>query len=74
MKSVFIFIVRIYQLAISPLFPPVCRFEPSCSEYAVQAIEKYGVLRGSLKALRRLLRCHPFSKKFGYDPVSEPAE
>ena len=62
MKSVFIFIIRIYQKFISPLKAPCCRFYPSCSEYAVLAVKKYGVLKGGIKAIFRILRCNPFSK------------
>jgi putative membrane protein insertion efficiency factor len=67
-KVVLIFFIRAYGLLISPLLPPSCRFTPSCSEYAMQAIEKYGALRGVYLAARRLLRCHPFHSG-GYDPV-----
>ena len=68
MKVVLILIIRAYRLLISPLLPPSCRFTPTCSEYAMQAIEKYGALRGFYLAVRRLLRCHPFHSG-GYDPV-----
>lgn len=68
MKKIFFVIIRFYQGAISPLFPPTCRFIPTCSQYAVQAIDQYGALRGGFIALRRILRCHPFCKG-GYDPV-----
>ncbi|MEW6458769.1 MAG: membrane protein insertion efficiency factor YidD [Bacillota bacterium] len=61
-------LIKGYQVAISPLFPSTCRFYPTCSEYAVQAIGKYGLMRGGLKAVRRILRCHPFSPG-GYDPA-----
>lgn len=61
-------VLKAYKWAISPLVPPACRYVPTCSEYAMEAIDRYGVLRGSLKALWRLLRCHPFVKG-GYDPV-----
>lgn len=60
--------IRFYRNAISPLTPPSCRFEPTCSAYALEAVEKYGAARGGWLALRRLLRCHPFCKG-GYDPV-----
>jgi len=68
MKKVLIFIIRIYKKYISPLFPSSCRFYPSCSVYAIQAIEKYGALKGSIKAIYRILRCNPFNKG-GFDPV-----
>jgi len=58
----------LYQKYVSPLFPPSCRFEPTCSEYARQALRKYGLWKGGLLALRRLMRCHPYSSG-GYDPV-----
>jgi uncharacterized protein len=57
-----------YKLAISPMLPVACRYVPTCSEYAMEAVERFGVLRGSWMALRRLLRCHPFGSS-GYDPV-----
>ena len=60
--------IRFYQRAISPLLPPACRFTPTCSEYAVQAIEAQGPARGSWLAVRRLARCHPWGGS-GYDPV-----
>ncbi|RMG17847.1 MAG: membrane protein insertion efficiency factor YidD [Deltaproteobacteria bacterium] len=61
-------LIRFYQRWISPLFPPTCRFHPTCSEYARQAVERYGPLRGTWMALKRLGRCHPFHPG-GYDPV-----
>ena len=63
-------VLRGYQRWISPLLPARCKYYPSCSEYAVQAIGRYGILRGSVLATWRLLRCNPFSHG-GYDPVSE---
>jgi putative membrane protein insertion efficiency factor len=60
--------VRVYRAALSPMLGPACRFEPTCSVYAEQAIARYGACRGSYLALRRLLRCHPFSRG-GLDPV-----
>ncbi len=67
-RNVLIGLIRVYQYLISPLFPPSCRFEPTCSNYALQAIERYGILRGMYLAVRRILRCHPFCRG-GYDPV-----
>lgn len=64
-------ILRVYQLALSPLVGPACRFAPSCSEYAREALAVHGVRRGSALAARRLLRCHPFGSS-GFDPVPEP--
>ncbi|MGA8439601.1 MAG: membrane protein insertion efficiency factor YidD [Candidatus Sulfotelmatobacter sp.] len=60
--------LRGYKWAISPLFPPACRYVPTCSEYAMEAVERYGALRGVSMALGRVLRCHPFAGA-GYDPV-----
>lgn len=68
MKKITILIIKFYRLFISPLKPPTCRFMPTCSEYALQAIEKYGIIRGGSMAIRRILRCHPFHPG-GYDPV-----
>ena len=68
MKVVLIYFIRAYRLLISPLLPPSCRFTPTCSEYAMQAIQKYGALRGLYLGVRRILRCHPFHAG-GYDPV-----
>lgn len=62
--------IRFYQYVLSPLVGPTCRFAPSCSEYAAEAIERFGVLRGGGLALRRLARCHPWGGS-GYDPVPE---
>lgn len=67
-KDIAVQILRGYKWAISPMFPPACRYVPTCSEYAMEAIDRFGVLRGSMMALWRLLRCHPFVKG-GYDPV-----
>lgn len=60
--------IRGYKYVLSPLFPPACRFYPTCSAYTVEAITKYGAIRGTGKGLWRILRCHPFSNG-GYDPV-----
>jgi putative membrane protein insertion efficiency factor len=68
MKKIAIMMIQGYRLFISPLKPPTCRFVPTCSEYALQAIDKYGVIRGGIMAGKRILRCHPFHPG-GYDPV-----
>jgi putative membrane protein insertion efficiency factor len=68
MRSLVIVALRIYQRLISPLLPPACRFYPTCSQYAVQAIEKHGVVHGSLLTARRFACCHPFHPG-GVDPV-----
>jgi putative membrane protein insertion efficiency factor len=68
LKKVLVGMVRGYKYLISPLLPPSCRFYPTCSTYTIEAIEKYGALRGTLLGLRRILRCHPFCRG-GYDPV-----
>ena len=69
MKKTLLRLFRFYQMSISPLFPPRCRFVPTCSEYAVQAVEKYGAAKGGWLALKRFFRCHPFHKGDWYDPV-----
>ena len=68
MKRLFTAPIRFYRRYISPLKPPCCRFYPTCSAYALEAIEKHGILKGSLLAVYRILRCNPFCKG-GYDPV-----
>jgi putative membrane protein insertion efficiency factor len=65
-------LLRGYKWAISPLLPPACRYVPTCSDYAMEAVERYGLFRGSLMATARVLRCHPFAKG-GYDPVLKSA-
>lgn len=65
--------IRLYQRWISPYIPPSCRFYPSCSEYAIEAVSRHGLFRGVWLAVRRLLRCHPFHPG-GYDPVPDAAE
>jgi putative membrane protein insertion efficiency factor len=67
-KRVGVALIRGYRRFISPMLPPSCRFTPSCSLYTLQAIEKYGLLKGSFLGARRVLRCHPFSEG-GFDPV-----
>jgi len=68
MKSVFIFLIRLYQAAISPFVGHCCRFYPTCSEYACEAVEKHGALRASWLIFRRICKCHPFHRG-GSDPV-----
>ena len=60
--------IRFYQLAVSPMMPAACRYYPSCSNYAIEAIDKYGAVRGGWLAVRRILKCHPF-RPGGFDPV-----
>ena len=66
--TVLLLLVKTYRYGISPLFPPSCRYVPTCSEYALEAVSRYGALRGGWLALRRILRCHPFAAG-GYDPL-----
>ena len=68
MKAVLIGMIRFYRAFISPLKSPCCRFTPTCSEYALQAVTKYGALKGSWLAVKRIIRCNPFCKG-GYDPL-----
>lgn len=68
MKRVALGLIRGYQLFVSPMLPPACRFEPSCSTYGYEAIAKYGIIRGGRLAVWRVLRCNPFGRG-GYDPV-----
>ena len=70
MRQLLIFVIRIYQ-QVSRLTPPVCRFRPTCSEYAVLALQQYGVTKGTWLAIRRICRCHPWNPG-GYDPVPAP--
>ena len=71
MRAVLLALIRFYRRAISPLRPPCCRFIPTCSEYALEAVEKYGAVKGGWLALRRLARCHPFHRQrsIEHDPV-----
>lgn len=68
MKAIALYVLRGYKYFISPLLPPSCRFYPTCSEYAAEAIDKYGVVKGSVLGMKRILRCHPFTSG-GYDPL-----
>ena len=71
MKALLLWMIRFYRSAISPLRPPCCRFIPTCSQYALEAVENYGAWKGGWLALRRLLKCHPFHRQetIEYDPV-----
>ena len=68
MKTLLLWLIRGYRRWVSPLFPPSCRFQPTCSEYALEAIAIHGALKGGWLAIKRILRCHPFHPG-GYDPV-----
>ncbi len=70
MRWVLVTLIRLYQIGLSPWLVPSCRFTPSCSEYALEAVTRYGAWRGSILAARRLLRCHPLHPG-GYDPVPD---
>ena len=69
MKRLFLHLIRFYQRNISPYRPGCCRFTPTCSAYALEAIRKYGACKGGFLAIKRILRCHPFYKGDFYDPV-----
>lgn len=69
--KILLWLIKAYQRFISPLFPPTCRFQPTCSQYALEAISQYGAFKGSWLAIRRILRCHPFHPG-GYDPIPPP--
>jgi hypothetical protein len=70
MKIIFMGLIRGYQILISPLTPPSCRFTPTCSQYAITAIDRFGIIEGNWLAIKRICRCHPFHEG-GYDPVPE---
>ena len=72
LKHVVCLSIKIYQFAIAPALGPCCRFEPSCSHYALSALETHGLVKGALRAFARILRCHPWTEG-GYDPVSPKA-
>ena len=73
MKRLLLWLIRFYQRALSPHLPAACRYQPTCSRYALTAVERYGAFRGGWMAFLRILRCNPFSKG-GYDPVPEPPD
>lgn len=68
MRTVLVLLVRAYQVTLGQLLPPACRYYPTCSAYAIEAIERHGALRGGVLSVKRILRCHPF-RPGGYDPV-----
>ena len=73
MKKVVLCLIRIYRSYFSPFFPPSCRFYPTCSQYAQEAVNRYGAIRGGWLAIKRLCKCHPFHAG-GYDPVEPSLE
>ncbi|MDY0300333.1 MAG: membrane protein insertion efficiency factor YidD [Trichlorobacter sp.] len=68
MARFLILLIRIYQIIISPVLPPACRFHPTCSSYSIESVRRYGFLRGTILMLKRILKCHPWHPG-GYDPV-----
>lgn len=68
LKKIIIYFIKMYRKYISPLKGPSCRFHPTCSQYSMEALEKYGLLKGGLMSIKRILRCNPYNKG-GYDPV-----
>ncbi|MBR6408540.1 MAG: membrane protein insertion efficiency factor YidD [Clostridia bacterium] len=73
MKKIFIILIRFYRKFISPMFPPSCRYYPTCSEYAMTAIERFGAIKGGWMAIKRICRCNPYHEG-GYDPVPQKDE
>jgi uncharacterized protein len=73
LKKVFISIIRFYQVVLSPIKPPSCRFYPTCSHYGLEAVQRFGALKGGWLTLKRILKCHPFHPG-GIDPVPEKKE
>ena len=71
MRRIAILFIRCYQILISPLLPPTCRFTPTCSSYSLEAFQQHGFLKGFYLTVRRILKCHPFHSG-GYDPVPKP--
>ena len=70
MKIIFIYIIKLYKLTLSPILGPSCRYLPTCSDYFIDCLKEYGVIRGTLKGTKRILSCHPFGGE-GYDPVKK---
>ncbi|MCZ0755213.1 membrane protein insertion efficiency factor YidD [Anoxybacillus sp. J5B_2022] len=73
MKQLFIALIRFYQIVISPLKPPTCRFYPTCSHYGLEAIRRFGAMKGGWLTIKRIVKCHPFHPG-GFDPVPEKTE
>lgn len=73
MKYIFIAIIKFYQVAISPYFPSSCRFEPTCSQYSVESLKRFGIFKGGWLSIKRISKCHPWHEG-GYDPVPEKTE
>ncbi|TCT17608.1 hypothetical protein EDD68_12726 [Melghiribacillus thermohalophilus] len=73
MKSIFIWIIRFYRRFISPIKPPSCRFQPTCSQYGLEVIQRFGAIKGGYLTIKRILKCHPFHPG-GFDPVPENKE
>lgn len=69
LNYIFLFPIYFYKIVISPFFPSCCRFTPTCSEYTIQAIKKFGVVKGIIMGIIRISKCHPFSKYYGWDPL-----
>ena len=69
MKRIMLLLIRFYRKAISPFTPSSCRYSPTCSQYALEAVEKYGAIKGGWMAFKRICRCHPWSKRDYFDPV-----
>lgn len=73
MKRIFILLIKFYRKFISPLSPGKCRFIPTCSTYSLEAVQRYGAIKGGFLSVKRILKCNPFGP-YGYDPVPEPGE
>ena len=69
LKNIIIILIKIYQNTLSKIFPPACKFSPSCSEYMIDAIKNYGIVQGIYLGTIRILKCNPFSKSSGWDPI-----
>ena len=69
MSFIFIKMIRIYQIVLSPILGSSCRYQPTCSNYAIESIQQWGVIQGSVLSFKRIIKCHPFNKTTGYDPV-----